>query len=80
MNEAKHLISNIKAQFNNERWSCYEELNVRGMLNVLRVPSDSLVGTYLVNLHKPWTSDVVQLGSPKCVVQSNFMQRLPFAA
>ena len=52
---------------------------VGGMLNVLRLILDRLVGTYLGHLHKPWTKDVAQLSSPKSVFQPNCMQEPPFA-
>lgn len=62
----KCLISSVKAQFSNDKRSSYKELSeVREVLSVLRVISDSLVGTYLVNLHEPWTNYVVELRSPK---------------
>lgn len=62
----KCLISSVKAQFSNDKRSSYEELSeVREVLSVLRVISDSLVGTYLVNLLEPWTNYVVELCSPK---------------
>lgn len=62
----KCLICNVEAQFNNDKWYSYEELSkVGGVLSVLRVISESLVGTYLVNLPEPWTNDVVELRSPK---------------
>lgn len=62
----KCLISSVKAQFSNDKRSSYEELSeVREVLSVLRVISDSLVGTYLVNLLEPWTNYVVELRSPK---------------
>lgn len=50
----------------NDKRCSYEELRkVGGVLSVLRVISESLVGTYLVNLPEPWTNDVVELRSPK---------------